>query len=58
MSSKESQTDEICAVDSIYSEEEIQTREENGALGGQFDGYIDLPAGFTEGRLGEIFSTT
>lgn len=46
MSSKESQRDEICALESIYNEEEIQTHEENGLLGGQFYAYIELPAGF------------
>jgi hypothetical protein len=46
MSSKESQADEICALESIYNEEEIQTLEENGTLGGLFHAYIDLPAGF------------
>jgi hypothetical protein len=46
MSNKESQRDEICVLESIYNEEEIQTHEENGLLGGQFYAYIDLPAGF------------
>jgi hypothetical protein len=46
MSNKECQRDEICALESIYNEEEIQTCEENGLLGGQFYAYIDLPTGF------------
>jgi hypothetical protein len=46
MASKESQRDEMCALESIYNEEEIQTHEENGLLGGQFYAYIELPSGF------------
>lgn len=46
MSNKESQRDEICVLESIYNEEEIQIHEENDILGGQFYAYIDLPTGF------------
>jgi hypothetical protein len=46
MSNSESQKDEICVLKSIYNEEELQTHEENGCLGGQFNAYIDLPGGF------------
>ncbi|XP_023717242.1 E3 ubiquitin-protein ligase RNF14 isoform X2 [Cryptotermes secundus] len=46
MSNKESQRDEICVLESIYNEEEIQIHEENNLLGGQFYAYIDLPTGF------------
>jgi E3 ubiquitin-protein ligase RNF14 len=46
MSNSESQENEICVLESIYNQEEIQTHEENGLLGGQFYAYIDLPTGF------------
>lgn len=46
MSNSESQKDEICVLESIYNEEEIQIHEENDLLGGQFYAYIDLPTGF------------
>jgi hypothetical protein len=46
MSNKESQKDELCVLESIYNEEEIQTYEENGRLGGQFYAHVDLPEGF------------
>lgn len=46
MSNKESQKDELCVLESIYNEDEIQTYEENGLFGGQFYAHVDLPAGF------------
>jgi hypothetical protein len=46
MSNSESQKDEICVLKSIYNDEELQSHEENGLLGGQFNAYIDLPVGF------------
>jgi hypothetical protein len=46
MSNKESQKDELCVLESIYNEEEIQTYEENGLLGGQFHAHVDIPTGF------------
>ncbi|KAJ9578727.1 hypothetical protein L9F63_005089 [Diploptera punctata] len=47
MSDKESQKDEICALESIYNEEELQVHEENGLSEGVFYAHIDLPSGFT-----------
>ena len=46
MSNKESQKDELCVLESIYNENEIQTYEENDHFGGQFYAHVDLPAGF------------
>ncbi|XP_069685179.1 E3 ubiquitin-protein ligase RNF14-like [Periplaneta americana] len=46
MSDKESQKDEICALQSIFNEEELQTHEENGLLEGHFHAYIELPNEF------------
>nr|CAD7200956.1 unnamed protein product [Timema douglasi] len=46
MSDKESQVDELFALENIYNKEEIQSSDENGRLGGQFHAYIDLPKDF------------
>nr|CAD7447067.1 unnamed protein product [Timema bartmani] len=46
MSDKESQVDELFALENIYNKEEIQSFDENGRLGGQFHAYIDLPKDF------------
>ena len=46
MSNKESQKDELCVLESIYSEDEIQTYERNGLFGGQIYAHVNLPAGF------------
>ncbi|PSN48331.1 hypothetical protein C0J52_03415 [Blattella germanica] len=46
MSDKERQKDEICALDSIYNEEEFQVHDENGLSKGTFYAYIDLPSEF------------
>ena len=46
MSNKVSQKDELCVLESIYSEDEIQTYELNGLFGGQIYAHVNLPAGF------------
>jgi hypothetical protein len=46
MSNKESQTDELCVLESNNNEDEIQTHEENGLFGSQICAHVNLPPGF------------
>ncbi|XP_067010116.2 E3 ubiquitin-protein ligase RNF14 [Anabrus simplex] len=46
MSDKETQQDELCALESIYTNEELQLSEENGKSGGQFRAHITLSSDF------------
>ena len=46
MTDKESQRDEICALKSIFNEEELEVHEGDGLSEGIFYAYIDLSPGF------------
>lgn len=46
MSDKESQTDEVEALQSIFSEEEFSSTNENGVFNLQFYAFINLPKDF------------
>lgn len=47
MTDKESQTDEICALESIFTEEEFKSSSDDGVNGGQFNAFITVSDGFT-----------